>query len=147
MPTMMILRWKTKKVQFLGKNKIFRYDVTKWCHNVKILLDLESTHQGLSYEVLSDMVSLISSWPWGKQFSTRSEKHEGQGWSTLKTNQLIGRPYATFTPSMELIWYQLLKNKNFVDLCCDHKMTFDLGMVTSMTWLLLMNNYTRDVNI
>jgi hypothetical protein len=48
-----------KKVDYLVKIQFLRYDVTKWRHNVKILIDLESTYQGLLYEVLYDMVSLI----------------------------------------------------------------------------------------
>jgi hypothetical protein len=42
--TMMILRWKTKQFEFLRKNKFLRYTVTKWRYNVKIFVDLESTH-------------------------------------------------------------------------------------------------------
>ena len=42
-----------EKIQFLC------YDVTKWRHNVKILTDLESAHQGLSFEVLHDIVPSI----------------------------------------------------------------------------------------
>jgi hypothetical protein len=36
-----------KKVEFFVKILFLRYDVTKWRHIVKILIDLESTHQGL----------------------------------------------------------------------------------------------------
>ena len=88
--------------------QFLRYDVTKWRHNVKIFVDLESTYQDLSYEVLHDMVPYgtfdFKIWPWGKQISTRSETHEGQSRSAPKTNQLSGRPYATYTPNLELIW-------------------------------------------
>jgi hypothetical protein len=91
-----------EKIQFL------RYDVTKWRHKVKIFVDLESTHQDLSYDVQHDMVPYgnfdFKIWPWGKQISTRSETHEGQGWSAPKINQLSGSSYPTFTPSLELIW-------------------------------------------
>ena len=91
-----------EKIQFL------RYDVTKWRHNVKIFVDLESTHQDLSYDVQLDMVPYgtfdFKIWPWGKQISTRSETQEGQGRSAPKTNQLSGSSDATFTPSLELIW-------------------------------------------
>ena len=91
-----------EKIQFL------RYDVTKWRHNVKFFVDLESTHQDLSYDVQQDMVPYgtfdFKIWPWGKQISTCSETHEGQGWSAPKTNQLSGSSDATFTPSLELIW-------------------------------------------
>jgi hypothetical protein len=41
-----------KKVEFLGKIHFLHYDVTKWRHNVKLLVDLESPHQGLSYDWL-----------------------------------------------------------------------------------------------
>jgi hypothetical protein len=33
--------------------------VIKWCHSVNILTDLESAHQGLSFEVLHDIVPSI----------------------------------------------------------------------------------------
>jgi hypothetical protein len=96
-----------EKIQFL------RYDVTKWRHNVKIFVELESTHQDLSYDVLHDMVPYgtfnFKIWPWGKQISTRSETHESQGRSAPKINQLCGSSDATFTPSLELIWQKLLK--------------------------------------
>jgi hypothetical protein len=87
------------KIQFL------RYDVTNWRHNVKIFVDLESTHQDLfiwgtiRYGTFDFKIR-----PWGKQISTRSETHEGQGWSAPKINQLSGSWYSTFTPSLELIW-------------------------------------------
>jgi hypothetical protein len=91
-----------EKIQFL------RYDVTKWRHNVKIFVDLESTHQGLSYDVQYDMVPYgtfdFKIWPWGRHISTRSETHECHGRSAPKTNQLSGSSDATFTPSLELIW-------------------------------------------
>ena len=91
-----------EKIQFL------RYDVTKWRHNVKIFVDLESTHQDLSYEVQHDMVLYgtcdFKIWPWGEQISTRSETPEDHGWSAPKINQLSGSSYATFTPSLKLIW-------------------------------------------
>jgi hypothetical protein len=93
---------KVVKIQFL------RYDVTKWRHNVEIFVDLERTDQDLSYEVQHDMVRYgtfdFKIWPWGKQISTRSETHEVQGRRAPKINQVSGRPYATFTPSLELIW-------------------------------------------
>ena len=64
--------------------------------------------------VLLDMVPYgtfdFKIWPWGKQLLTRSKTHEGQGWSAPKTNQLRGKPFSTFTPSLELIWKKLLKN-------------------------------------
>jgi hypothetical protein len=89
-------------IQFL------RYDVTKWRHNINFFVDLESTYQDLSYEVLHDMVPYgifdFKIWPWGKQISTRCDTHEGQGRSAPKINQLSGSSYATFTPSLELIW-------------------------------------------
>jgi hypothetical protein len=58
------------KIQFL------RYDVTKWRHNVNFFVDLKSTHQDLSYDVLHNMVPYgtfdFKIWPLGKQISTRS---------------------------------------------------------------------------
>jgi hypothetical protein len=54
-----------KKVQFFGEIKFLRYDITKGRHNVKFLLDLESTHQRLSYEILHDMVLSISKFDLG----------------------------------------------------------------------------------
>jgi hypothetical protein len=44
---------KNKEVE---KIQVLRYDVTKRRHNVKIFVDLESTHQDLSYDVQHDMV-------------------------------------------------------------------------------------------
>ena len=82
--------------------------VIKWRHNVNIFVDLESTYQDLLYYVLHDMVPYgtfdFKIWPWGKQISTRSETPEGHGRSTQKINHLSGSSYATFTPSLELIW-------------------------------------------
>jgi hypothetical protein len=48
-----------KKVEFFVKIQFLRYDVTKWRHNVQISVDLGSTNQGLSYEVLRGMVPSI----------------------------------------------------------------------------------------
>jgi hypothetical protein len=42
---------------FWGEIQFLRYDVTKWRHNIKIIVDLEIAYQGLSYEVLNDMIS------------------------------------------------------------------------------------------
>jgi hypothetical protein len=69
----------------MGKNKFLRYDVTKLRHNVKILVDMESAHRGLSYEVLLNMVPSFSKFDLGV-FSTRSENHEDQGRSAPKIN-------------------------------------------------------------
>jgi hypothetical protein len=105
MQTMMFLRRKTKK---LKKIQFLLYDVTKWRHNVKLFVDLESTHPDISYEVLHDMVPYgtldFKIWPAGKQILTRSDTHEGLCWSAPKINRLSGIPYATFTGSLELIW-------------------------------------------
>jgi hypothetical protein len=70
MLTMMILRWKTKKLEFLGKVKILRFDITNWCHNIKLVVYLKNTHQGLSYEVLHDMVLSISKFDLGYTIMT-----------------------------------------------------------------------------
>jgi hypothetical protein len=45
--------------------QFLRFDVTKWRHNVKIFVDLENIHQDLSYDVLRDMVPLISKFDLG----------------------------------------------------------------------------------
>jgi hypothetical protein len=112
----MFLRWKTKKLNSWVKIIFLRCDVTKWRHNVKLAVDFESTNQGLLYEVIHGMVPMISKfWPCCKQILTSCETYEGQGWSAQKNNQQSGRPYATLTPCLELIWLQLLKNKGFVD--------------------------------
>jgi hypothetical protein len=47
-----------EQVHFL--KMISLYCVIKWRHNIKIWTDLESAHKELSYEVLHNMVSLIS---------------------------------------------------------------------------------------
>jgi hypothetical protein len=61
---------KVVKIQFL------RFYVTKWRHNVNCFVDLESTHQGLSYEVLHNVVPYgtfdLKIWPFGKQSFTHS---------------------------------------------------------------------------
>jgi hypothetical protein len=44
---------KNKEIE---KNQFLRYDVSKLRHNVKFFVDLESTHQDLSYDVQHDMV-------------------------------------------------------------------------------------------
>jgi hypothetical protein len=51
-------------------------------------LNFESTHQGLLYKVLHDMLLYgnvdLKIGPWGKQTSTHSEIHEYQGRSAVK---------------------------------------------------------------
>ena len=47
------------------KTPFFRHDVIKWRYSVKLLTYLESTFQGLSYEVLLDMVPKISKFDLG----------------------------------------------------------------------------------
>jgi hypothetical protein len=47
------------------KIQFWRYDVIKWRHNVKIFVDLKSTHPDLSYEVLYDRV------PYGTDLGVR----------------------------------------------------------------------------
>jgi hypothetical protein len=96
---------KNKEVK---KIQILRYDVTKWRHYVNFFVYLETIYQDLSYDVQHNMVPYgtfdFKIWPWGKHISTRSETHEGQRQSAPKINQLSGSSYATFTPSLELIW-------------------------------------------
>jgi hypothetical protein len=57
-----------KNVEFWGI-QFLRYDVTEWHRDVKILIDLESTSQGLLYEVVHNMVRYgtvdLKIWPWG----------------------------------------------------------------------------------
>jgi hypothetical protein len=105
MQTVMFLRRKTKK---LKKNQFLRYDVTKRRHNVKKIVDLESTHQDLSNEVLHDMVLYgtfdFKIWSSGMQISTCCKTHEGQGRSAPNANQLSSSSFTTLTPSLELIW-------------------------------------------
>jgi hypothetical protein len=54
-----------KKVEFLVKIQFLRYDVTKWRHSVNLFVDLESTNQDLSYEVLHGMVPSIQNFDLG----------------------------------------------------------------------------------
>jgi hypothetical protein len=102
------------KIQFL------RYDVTKWRHNVKTFVDLESTHQDLTYDVLHDMVPYgtfgLKIWPWGKEISSHSEIHEDEGRSAPKINQLSGRLCATFTLSWSWPNQNYSKNKVFLSI-------------------------------
>jgi hypothetical protein len=56
----LILLYANNNVPYLLKIQFLRYNVTKWRHNVTILVDLESTHQVLSYAVLHYMVLSIS---------------------------------------------------------------------------------------
>jgi hypothetical protein len=74
-----------------------------------MLTDLESTHQGLSFEVLHDMVSSISKFDLGYTIFDPDANHEGQSLSAFKTNQLSGRPHATFTPTLKLIHLKILE--------------------------------------
>jgi hypothetical protein len=49
-----------KRVRFVSfRNWFLRYCVIKWRHSVKMLTDLESAHQGLSFEILHDIVPSI----------------------------------------------------------------------------------------
>jgi hypothetical protein len=81
---------------------LLRFNVTKWLDNVKLIVDLKSTHQGLSYEVLHNIVLSILKYDLGVHHFWPGANHEGQGLSALKTNQLSDRPYATFTPRLKL---------------------------------------------
>ena len=47
---------RTEKVFFFSKNQFFRHDVTKWRHNDEMFTYLKSTHLGLQFEVLLDIV-------------------------------------------------------------------------------------------
>jgi hypothetical protein len=55
----------SKQDQFVGENTFLKYEVIKWRHNVKILADLVSTHQGLLIEVLHYVVPSISKFDLG----------------------------------------------------------------------------------
>jgi hypothetical protein len=52
-------------ILYFFKDMILRHCVTKWRHSIRILTDLESTHRGLSYEVVHDMVPSISKFDFG----------------------------------------------------------------------------------
>jgi hypothetical protein len=52
------------------KNHFTSYCAIKWLHSVKILIDLESTHQVLSYDVQYDTSFNMKIWPQGTQFFT-----------------------------------------------------------------------------
>jgi hypothetical protein len=67
-----------------------------------MLVDLESTHPRLTYEVPHDMAP-ISKFGLGYTNFNPGANHEGQSRSVDKANQLSGRACATFTPSLKLI--------------------------------------------
>jgi hypothetical protein len=85
---------------FWGKFKFFFF----WRHNVKILLDLESTHQKLAYEVLLDMVPPISKCDFGVSHFQPAARTLNVKVDRPQINQLSSSSFATFTPSLELIW-------------------------------------------
>jgi hypothetical protein len=91
----------------LGNN--LRHCVIKWRDSIKILTDLESIYQGLSYEVLHDMVPSISKFDLVYTIFYLSPYHEGHTRLIPKSNQLNVRPYATCTPSLELICLKILE--------------------------------------
>jgi hypothetical protein len=93
---------------FLLENGL-RHCVIKWCHSVKILSDSESAHQGLSFEVLHDIVPSFVNLTLGYTIFDPSTNYEGHQQSVLKINQLSARLYATFTPSLKLIQSKLLE--------------------------------------
>jgi hypothetical protein len=49
-----------KKNPFWCKNQLFPHCIIKWPRSVKMLAELESTHEELSYEELHDIVPSIS---------------------------------------------------------------------------------------
>jgi hypothetical protein len=76
---------------------------------VKILTDLESTYQGLSYEVLHDMVPSISKFDMGYPIFDLGVNHNEHSRSTSKTNQPSGRPYPTCVPVLEFIQLKIVE--------------------------------------
>ncbi len=98
------------------KNPFFRHDVIKWRHSVKLLTDLESTYQALSYEVLLDMVSKISKFDLGvKNFRPPA--------LTMKVKADRHQKLISWAPDHELYSHEVWrrsdqnysKNKGFVD--------------------------------
>jgi hypothetical protein len=82
---------------------ISRHWVFKCSHSINILTDLESAHQWLSFEVLHNMVLSLQNLTLGYIIFDPVDSHESLARLALKTNQLSGRPCATFTPSLKLI--------------------------------------------
>jgi hypothetical protein len=75
---------------------------------------MESTHQGLSYEILHDLVPSISKFDLGYI----GVFLPGALNMKVKADRLVsGRPYITFTSSLELVQSELLKKYWFRDLC------------------------------
>jgi hypothetical protein len=135
-----------KKVELLVKIQFLRYDVTKWRHNVKILIDLESTHQGLSYEVLHDMVPSILKFDLGVskfQLAARpmivkvDQPQKLVSWVADYIHTKFGVDLITATQKIRV----LLTPYFYHNLT----LTFDLEMMPSISWLPLRDNYTRDV--
>jgi hypothetical protein len=62
-----------------------------------MFVDLESTHQGLSFEVLHYMVLSISKFRGVSNFRPAARPIKVKADQPQKINQLSGRPYATFT--------------------------------------------------
>ena len=107
---------KTGVTDIQGKIQFLRHNVTKRRHNVKMLTDLESTHQGLSYDILHDMVHEV----------LYNDLHEGQlrpRALTMKVKadryqKLISwAPIDVLYTHQVLSWYDKIysKNKGFVD--------------------------------
>jgi hypothetical protein len=85
---------------FCINKTILLHSVIKWCHNINILTDLESTHHGLSSEVLLhnmgpsiSIVKVKANQP-PKQFSWvvdhRLHSHQVWSWSDLKCCEIEG---------------------------------------------------------
>jgi hypothetical protein len=105
MQTMMFLRQKTKKLKKLSfyvmtsRNDVITSIFFCWFgKHSSIPFIWGTTRYGTVWFLR------FQNWPSGKQITTGSETHEGQGRSAPKINQLSGSSYATFTPSLELIW-------------------------------------------
>jgi hypothetical protein len=65
MPTMMILRWKTKNVEFWETFQFLSSESRNDVITSTFFVDLESIHQGLSFEVLHDIVTSNSKFDLG----------------------------------------------------------------------------------
>jgi hypothetical protein len=136
---------KQKKFEFLCKIKFLRYDITKWRHNVKILLDLERTHQALSYEVQYDTVPSISKFDLGVsdfRHATRPMKVKAD-----RPKKIVSwvADMCYFHTNLKLIQSKYSKNKVFVSIISWPNFDFDFdsyqfGMVVTSPQTLIYAN-------
>jgi hypothetical protein len=104
MLTIMFLRWKTKKLNFLRKFSFYVMTSLNDVITSNFCWFGKFKSRAFIWGTTWYGNIFLKIWFWGKQISTRSESHEGQSWSTPKIKQLGGRPFGTITPSLELIW-------------------------------------------